>query len=161
MKVIDVLNKKGHEFRSVGTDETLRDILSQLVRHNIGSLVVVSATNVPIGLVTERSVIETLAREGEQAIRAIARSVMLSPPLSCHPQDSVRNAMTSMTLRRTRHLLVADGDAFLGIVSLGDLVKYKLQDAELENLVLRDMAAIRQFQPDRDGLDHAGAVRRW
>lgn len=153
MKIIDVLNKKGRGVHKVPADETFRVVIDKLVHHGVGSLVVTAPDNTPVGLITERSVIETLARTGRGTIDATARAMMLFPLPSCRPDDNVRNAMSLMTSQRTRHLIVVDSDETIGIVSLGDLVKYKLQDTELENLVLRDMVGVSQLLsgPDRRG----------
>jgi CBS domain-containing protein len=70
---------------------------------------------------------------------------MRSPAPSCRPDQTIREGLEMMTTLRTRHLVVADGAEILGVVSIGDLVKYRLQDAELENLVLRDMAGARSL----------------
>ncbi|MGC8536354.1 MAG: CBS domain-containing protein [Rhizomicrobium sp.] len=153
MKIIDVLNKKERAVRKVPAYETLRVVIDQPVHHRVGSLVVTAPDNTPIGLITERSVIETLARTGRGTIDGTARAMMPFPLPSCRPDDNVRNAMSLMTSQRTRHLIVVDSGETIGIVSLGDLVKCKLQDPELENLVLREMVGVSELLsgPDRRG----------
>lgn len=144
MKIIDVLNKKGHGIHKVLADETLRVVIDQLLHHGVGSIVVTAPDNTPIGLITERSIIEILVHNNWDTIDTCARAMMMSPAPLCGPDDNVRDAMLLMTSRRTRHLIVVDSSRAIGIVSLGDLVKYKLQDTELENLVLRDMVGVNQ-----------------
>ncbi len=140
MKIIDVLNKKGHGYHTVQSQETLDEVLRRFIKYGIGSLVVNDDNNNPIGVLTERSVIGTFARMGEHAIKAMAGNIMLSPAPSCRPNCSIREAMSMMTMARTRHLIVSDAVGAYGIVSLGDLVSCKLEDTELENLVLKDLA---------------------
>lgn len=154
MKIIDVLNKKGHEYYKVPSHEHFERLLELLSAYRVGSLVVTDAHNTAIGLVTERSVIEALAERGPRAFEATADTVMLSPVPSCRPDDDVRQVMSTMTAQRTRHLIVSDNAGIYGIVSLGDLVKYRLQDTELENLVLRDMAGAKRIVADHDGMKY-------
>jgi CBS domain-containing protein len=107
----------------------------------MGSLVVEDFFGAAIGLVTERSITEALDRIGPRAVDLTASDLMRAPIPTCRPDSTVRAAMAQMTSLRTRHLVVTDNVTTYGIVSLGDLVKWRLQDAELENSVLRDMAA--------------------
>jgi len=145
MKIVDVLNNKGRAFHRIAATETFDQILKSLMTHGVGSLVVTGSAGVVVGLVSERSVIEALSRAGVQAFDAHASSVMRSPAPSCRPDQTIREGLSMMTTLRTRHLVVADGAEILGVVSIGDLVKFRLQDAELENLVLRDMAGARSL----------------
>lgn len=160
MKIIDVLNKKGHEYYKVPSHERFGRILELLVGYRVGSLVVAGARDSAIGLVTERSIIEALARMGGRAFGMKASDVMLSPAPSCRPGDDVRQAMSMMTALRTRHLIVADDEGTHGIISLGDLVKYRLEDTELENLVLRDMAGAKRIVTDYDSMRYSRGNRR-
>lgn len=161
MKIIDVLNKKGHEYYKVPSHEHFSRILELLVKYRVGSLVVTDAHGAAIGLVTERSVIEALTAMGGRAFDATANAIMLSPIPSCRPGDDVRQVMSTMTTHRTRHLIVSDETGTHGIVSLGDLVKYRLQDTELENLVLRDMAGAKRIVSDHNGTRYPRKSSRW
>ncbi len=159
MKIIDVLNKKGRTFHTISTEERFGRILTSLVTHGVGSLVVMDSTGVTIGIVSERSLIEALSRVGARAFDETAKSVMRSPAPSCRPDQTIRQGLEMMTTLRTRHLVVSDGIEILGVVSIGDLVKYRLEDTELENRVLRDMAGARHLASSGSSLaklDKAG-----
>jgi CBS domain-containing protein len=145
MRISDVLNKKSRNIHRVRSEAKLRTFIRAFVDHNVGSLVVNDFFGAAIGLVTERSIIEALDRLGARAVDLTARDLMRTPVPSCRPDSTVRAAMGLMTSLRTRHLVVTDSLGMHGIVSLGDLVKWRLQDAELENSVLRDMAVARNL----------------
>jgi CBS domain-containing protein len=146
MRISDVLNKKTRDIHRVRSEAKLRTFIRAFVDHNVGSLVVDDFFGAAIGLVTERSIIEALDRLGARAVDLTARDLMRTPVPTCRPDSTVRAAMGLMTSLHTRHLVVTDNLGMQhGIVSLGDLVKWRLQDAELENSVLRDMAVARNL----------------
>jgi len=147
MNVSDALLTKSDRLRlvHVSTDVSLSQLLEIMIEAQIGSIVIAGPHFAisPMGLVTERSIIEEIARKGPDVFSQTARSLMRAPVPQCRDTDSVGDAMILMTTLRTRYLLVARGEDALGIVSIGDLVKLRIRDAELENSVLRDMAAAR------------------
>ncbi|MDE2112650.1 MAG: CBS domain-containing protein [Alphaproteobacteria bacterium] len=161
MKIIDVLNKKGRKYHKIPPNEKFPRILELLVSHGVGSLVVTDVKGVAIGIVTERSVVEALVRWETAVFEEVAESIMFAPAPSCRPELDVRAAMHTMTSLRTRHLVVRDDMDTYGIVSLGDLVKFRLQESELENVVLRDMAGARRFLAERDDTIHPRNRDRW
>jgi len=148
MKIVDVLNKKGHDYCAVGANEMFDQVVRSLVSHGVGSLIVTDPEGAPIGIVSERSLVETFARLGRRAVEETARSVMRTPMPVCRPDLEIREAMAMMTALRTRHLVVADGTNICGVISLGDLVKHRLRDTELENLVLKEMAGAHRLFSD-------------
>lgn len=143
MLVFDVLHAKGGPLVSAAIDTPLPRLLEIMVDAGIGSIVVTAADATMMGIVTERSIVEAAARKGPDVFSQAAYSLMRSPIPFCRPDDTVRHAMQLMTSLRTRHLLVASRDEVFGLVSIGDLVKFRIRDAELETSVLRDMAAAR------------------
>ncbi|MBU6296722.1 MAG: CBS domain-containing protein [Alphaproteobacteria bacterium] len=159
MKIIDVLDKKGRTYHTIPAHESFSQILKLLVTHGVGSLVVTDSNGATIGIVSERTLIEALSRMGARAFDKTAKSVMRSPVPSCRPDHTIRQGLSTMTTLRTRHLVVCDSAETYGVVSIGDLVKYRLQDTELENLVLRDMAGARHLASSGSALrrfDKAG-----
>src|SRR5262245_25928366 len=139
-KISNVLAEKGTHVVTVWPDKRLGQVPQLFDERNVSSLVVVDHSGRPVGLVTDRELVRALARRGVAALDLPVSHVMLSPPPTCSPDHAVGDAMRQMTENRVRHVLVMRGDAMAGIVSIGDLVKVRLDDAELENRVLREMA---------------------
>lgn len=140
MKISDVLAEKGGHVVTVWPDKRLGQVAQQFDERNIASVVVVDHAGRPIGLVTDRELVRALARHGVAALDSPVSHVMLSPAPACSPHHTVGDVMRQMTEHRVRHVLVIRGEAMVGIVSIGDLVKVRLDDAEMENRVLREMA---------------------
>lgn len=140
MKVSDILAAKGSRVVTVWPSKPLDGILRLFDERGIASAVVVDAQEHPLGIVTDRGALRQITRRGAEALGMDASRVMETPLPTCAPSTRVSEAMFIMTDRRVRHLVVMDGDRMAGIVSIGDLVKTRLQDAELESRVLREMA---------------------
>lgn len=140
VKIKDVLAYKGSDIKTISPAARLDLIAELLARLGIASLVVIDSDRRPLGIVTERHALWTIARRGKEAFDLTAADVMESPVPVCSPSDGLRHVMDVMTRRRLRHLLVQENGAVHGIVSIGDLVQAHLRDAEMENRVLRDMA---------------------
>ncbi|MEZ5843350.1 MAG: CBS domain-containing protein [Hyphomicrobiaceae bacterium] len=140
MQIRDVLTHKGNRVVAIWTTRVVRDALRLLEENGIASLVVTNYEGRPLGLVSDRELIGTLARHGERAFDFGVVDVMISPPPTCGPETSVQQALRKMTEQRVRHLIVQESGETRGIVSIGDLVKARLEDAETESRVLRDMA---------------------
>lgn len=115
-------------------------MLTRPDQRNISSLVVTDHIGRPMGLVMDRDVLREIARRGASALHLPARTVMRSPAPTCRLEDTLTQIMRRMTHDRIRHLIVLDELRLIGIVSIGDLMKSKLLDADLENRVLRDRA---------------------
>ena len=143
MKIHDVLADKGRQVVTVWPEKQLGDIPRLFDERNIASVVVVDHAENPLGIVTDRDVLRALARIGITAFERPVSEAMESPPPSCLPDDTVNQILRVMTERRVRHVVVMHGRKMVGIVSIGDLVKFRLKDAELENQVLRDLALTR------------------
>ena len=143
MIIADVLNAKTGQLVTAQIDTPLVDLLKIMAEAGIGSIAATSSDSKIVGLITERSIIEAAARNGSKVFAQAASSVMRSPIPVCKYNDTVSHAMRLMTDLRTRHLLVSMKGDMPGIVSIGDLVKFRIRDTELENLVLRDIAASR------------------
>lgn len=141
MKIGDVLANKGYRVETVTSATPLGSIISRFSEAGIASAVIVDATHKPQGIVTDKIIIDIIAKHGIGALQLSAGEVMQSPAPLCGPGDSLSFAMRIMTNKRTRHLIVQTDGAMLGIVSIGDLVHFRIRDAELESDVLRDMAS--------------------
>ncbi len=138
MRISDILDLKGHRVETVWPSRSVGDVPRLFVNRNIASVVVIEAGDRPVGIVTDRLLIRALAEHGMEIIGLTAKDIMQSPPPSCAPTDSVAHVLDIMTEKRVRHMLVMANSKMLGIVSIGDLVKHRLRDAEMETNVLRD-----------------------
>ncbi len=119
-------------------DTTIERIAQRMCSDRVGAFVVSSDGLRLDGLVTERDVVLCVARHGGAVVQLRAHDVMQHSAVTCAPGDSLRSAMAAMTRARVRHLPVVDGGCLRGIVSIGDVVKSLVDDAELESRVLRD-----------------------
>jgi CBS domain-containing protein len=140
MRIKDVLADKGHRVVTVWPGKLVADLPALFDEHHIASVVVVDTAGRLLGIVTDRLFMTALARRGLGMLELTAADIMQSPAPSCSADDTVAHAMRLMTDERVRHLVVTKDGAMAGIVSIGDLVKCRLQDAELESRVLREMA---------------------
>lgn len=131
----------GRAVISVGRDATVREIVALLARHRIGAVLVIDGEGAILGIVSERDVAAGLDRLGAAILDAAAGGVMTSPVITVPPGTSVAAAMGVMTDRRVRHLPVVDGGRLVGLVSIGDLVKRRIEDAEGEAASLKDYIA--------------------
>lgn len=137
MTIASILREKGNAVTTVTGDLTIHDVVSLLREHRIGALIVVDADRIA-GVVSERDVVKFLHEKGAAILEAKARDIMTARVLTVGPADSVGSALGLMTERRIRHLPVVDGERLVGIVSIGDLVKRRIDDAEHEAGLLKE-----------------------
>ena len=140
MLVREVLERKGSEVVSVGSDQAIWAVLRKFQINRVGALVVTDEAGDLVGLLSERDLVHGLASRGKQLIDLTVREVMTTDVPTCSPSDRVTDVMSTMTNRRVRHLPVVDDGQLRGLISIGDAVKARLDDAALENRVLRDLS---------------------
>jgi len=140
MGIATVLKDKGRNVASVHPDVPVKEIIHLLVQRRIGAVLVLEG-ECPVGIVSERDIVRCLSTEGAAVLARVARDVMTAPVITIRPEESVCDAMELMTDRRIRHLPVVDSGALVGIVSIGDLVKRRIAEAEQEALALKDYIA--------------------
>ncbi len=140
MKIDDIVGAKGREVTAVSHDAKLGDVARVMRDKRIGSVLVRNAKGQTVGIVTERVLVEAMAASSTCAETTTATSVMVTPPPTIQGSDDLYLAMRQMTTTRNRHLVVMTGNEVAGVVSIGDLVKVRMRDMELENGVLRDIA---------------------
>ncbi|MGH7373751.1 MAG: CBS domain-containing protein [Candidatus Rokuibacteriota bacterium] len=139
MTVAAILKAKGSHVETTRPDTTLYTVAWELRSKNIGALVVVGEDSTTIlGMISERDVVRQLIEHGAQLLAQPVSKVMTAPMLTCTPDDRVTGVMARMTRHRVRHLPVIEGGRLAGIVSIGDLVKYRLDELELEANILRE-----------------------
>jgi CBS domain-containing protein len=141
MKVADILRIKGSVVKTVAPHETALLLSGHLRAEQIGALVVSTDGNSIDGIVSERDLAYGLATHGARLPTIPISELMTKSVVVCSPEDSVTDVMKLMTRRRIRHVPVKDGDQLVGIISIGDVLKHRLGELQVEANVLRDYAA--------------------
>jgi CBS domain-containing protein len=132
MRISQVLAAKAiQEVVTVSPDATVRDLLRRLAEHNVGALVVSSDGKRVEGIVSERDVVRRLIGD-EGLLDAQVSSIMTTDVQTCSGDDPVNALMQVMTERRVRHVPVMEADEMVGIISIGDVVKTRMQELEFE-----------------------------
>src|SRR5262249_35960699 len=143
MKVREILEIKGAHVHTIEPDRTILDAVALLVEHGIGALLVREAGGVIAGIISERDVLRVSCdRSGELGAIRIG-DVMTRGLIICGPHDEIDYAMGIVSKNRVRHLAVMDGGRVAGMISIGDLVKARLDAAEYENRYLREYIEAR------------------
>ena len=138
MSVGEILKAKGTEVQTIDGDAPVADAVERLRDERIGALVVSSDGQTIEGVFSERDVITGLADHGEALLSRKVRDLMTTSVATCSPDDGVEKVMLEMTELRARHFPVVDAGRLVGIVSIGDVVKNRLDEVQLEKNVLRD-----------------------
>ncbi len=141
MKVARILEQKGREVVTVRADLGVATAVRRLVLAGIGALVVSEDGEHVDGLLSERDIVRALAEEGGGVMAPERRvgDIMTRQVRVCGVDDEIRQVMDVMTRYRVRHLPVVEDGRLVGIVSIGDIVKNRLEEIELEASVLRDV----------------------
>ena len=138
MKISAILNRKQSGVVTIDMLSTLKAAAELMTRHRIAALVVIES-GAPVGLLSERHIVEVFAHQGKFAEEMRIRQVIERQLINVSPEDTIKRAMSLMTHTRIRHLPVMEENELVGIVSLGDVVKHRLEELELEANVLRDI----------------------
>jgi CBS domain-containing protein len=137
MTIAAILNGKGHDVESISSDRKVRDAVALLAQRRIGALPVIDDGEVR-GVFSERDVIYCLAAAGADALDKSVGEVMTSPAVTVAPKDAALGALSLMTRRRNRHLPVIEDGRIVGLVSIGDVVKYRIERIEADAEAMRD-----------------------
>ena len=140
MRVADILRIKGSVVKTVQPHETALLLSGHLRAEQIGALVVSTDGNSIDGIVSERDLAYGLATYGSRLPTIPISELMTKAVVVCSPEDSITDVMKLMTRRRIRHVPVKDGDQLVGIISIGDVLKHRLEELQVEADVLRDYA---------------------
>lgn len=138
MSVRDILTAKGSTVETIRGEAALPLALHKLASLRIGALVVSPDGEQVEGVLSEGDIVRALSRHGARLLDMNVRDVMAKGGPSCSPDDSITAVTVEMTRNRKRHLPVVDGTRLVGIISVGDVVKKRLDDLELEAAVLRE-----------------------
>lgn len=141
MNVETILRGKGRAVATIRPDQTIAAALAALCERNIGALVVSEDGERVDGLISERDIVHGLSNHGAALLSLEIAEVMTRRVITCEPSDDVADLMAEMTNRRIRHLPVVDEGRLVGIVSIGDLVKSRLDEIEYEARSLRSFIA--------------------
>jgi len=136
MTIKAILEGKGGEVLSVLPDAPVSAVVALLAEKRIGAVSVIEHGKV-CGIFSERDVIYGLAKEGAAILERKVSEVMTAPAVTVSPNSAIMAGLSMMTRRRIRHLPVVDGDAVIGFVSIGDLVKYRIDKIEAEAEAMR------------------------
>ncbi len=137
MTIETILRQKGTDVATIEPEASIRRAADWLRIKNIGALVVTSG-NAVLGLISEREIVHAFSRHGETAASMLVKEIMRQGVITVPPEESVNRMMKLMTRHRVRHMPVLRDGKLAGIISIGDVVKYRLDDLELETNVLRD-----------------------
>jgi CBS domain-containing protein len=143
MHVSDILKAKGSRVVTVRPDVTVEHLAQRLRAERVGALVVSETGTSADGIVSERDVAYGIAEQGAAILGRTAAEVMTKAVVTCSPDDTIAHVAKTMTHRRIRHLPVTEGKRLVGIISVGDVVRHRLDELELEANVLRDYAVAR------------------
>ncbi len=137
MFVSDILSQKGTAIFTVAPAASVAEICQQLSARRIGSVLVLDGDGSVAGIVSERDLVRALARHGAEALALEARQVMTRGVVTCDPDDSIDGIMQTMTEGRFRHIPVVRHGELMGLVSIGDVVKARLEEARQETEALK------------------------
>ena len=132
MRIADVLRGKGGAVVTINPDATVTELLAGLAEHNIGAMVVAGPDGIE-GIVSERDVVRQLHTHGASVLSRPIETIMTSVVSTCSKEDTVDSLTLLMTENRVRHVPVLENGKLIGIVSIGDVVKTRMQELESEH----------------------------
>jgi CBS domain-containing protein len=144
MRVRELLRRKPTTVVTADPNMSVATAASMLVARGIGTLPVVSGSGNVVGLVSERDLVRAIHEHRDRVPALSLHQVMAAPAPACSGDDSLYDVMSRMTLERLRHLVVLEQGRLAGVLSVGDLVKYRLEQLETEAGILRDYVAAQR-----------------
>jgi CBS domain-containing protein len=138
MTVQAILSRKGSDVLTIEPTADLASAVKILSERRIGALVVTGADRRVVGIISERDVVRTLGQRGADAFKVPVAEVMTRRVVTCGPRDTVSEIMERMTAGKFRHVPVVELDRLAGIISIGDVVKWRLEEMQHETEVLHD-----------------------
>jgi CBS domain-containing protein len=141
MQVDNILQSKGGAVYTVPSDARISEAVGLLNAHRIGAVVVVGAGGEVAGILSERDIVRKMGDDPTQFLETRVSECMTKSVVTCGRGDTIATVMERMTQFRIRHIPIVEGGALVGIVSIGDVVKRKIEEAEQEALALREYIA--------------------
>lgn len=141
MKVSRILHTKGNNITTVTPDRPILEVVGEMRRLGIGAVVVVDPDGGLAGILSERDIVQSLADHGERLAHLTARDLMTSEVTVCDPHQDVHDVMRQMSGGRFRHVPVMDRGQLAGIISIGDVVRARIDELERETEALQHYIA--------------------
>ena len=141
MRIADILRHKGEtDLVCISPGDSLERAAQILAARGVGALLARDVDGRLAGIISERDVVHAIAHHGQAALQLKVNDVMTHEVMTCRANDLVRDIMRLMTARRIRHVPVTDGEKIVDIISIGDLLNWRLKEQDLEVEVLRDLS---------------------
>lgn len=141
MSVLAILENKPKNIITATSDMSIATIAKLLAKHRIGAIVVCDSANKVEGIISERDIVRDLANDGADIMQYPVSRCMTKKVVSCTSEDTIQSVMEIMTENHFRHMPVCEDDKLIGIISIGDVVKIKIQQAEKDAQDMRDYIA--------------------
>lgn len=144
MQVSDILRSKDSRVLTIKPDATIQTLSHRLRTEKVGAFIVSRDGKSLDGIISERDVAHGVAAHGAGLSQLPVSDLMTHTVFTCAPEDTIAEVMQVMTHRRIRHLPVKRGDEVIGVVSIGDILKHRIEEARLEANIMRDYAIARR-----------------
>jgi CBS domain-containing protein len=141
MNVATILGEKGRQVITAKSDASLLEIAETLREHSIGCIVVSDGDDKIAGIVSERDLVRAIAKSGTDVLKTPVSSSMTKKVITCQISDTIHTIMAAMTDGRFRHMPVVEDDKLIGVISIGDVVRVRIAEAEMEAASMRDYIA--------------------
>jgi CBS domain-containing protein len=141
MTVRKILNLKGSDVVTIAPEKKLLDAIALLAKHRIGALIVTGKNREVLGVLSERDIVRLLSNKDNNRFENTVASAMTSAVKSCEPDDTIQRIMHVMTQGRFRHMPVVENGRLAGVISIGDVVKLRLEEMERESEHLKEYIA--------------------
>ena len=132
MKIKSILSEKGGEVLTLRSDAIVEEAVTMLARHRIGALIITDGGGIIKGIISERDIIRHLAEDGTEVLKHKIANVMTANVKVCSEEHTVNDAMEIMTRGRFRHLPIEKNGKLIGVISIGDVVKRKIEETQRE-----------------------------
>ncbi len=142
MYVRDILKNKGNDVISVTASDPISAVLSLMADKQIGAVLVTGERGAIAGIISERDIVRSIKNHKEAMFGKTVGDLMTAEVVTCSSQDSISAIMGMMTSRRFRHVPVVDDGELVGVISIGDVVKSRIEEAEAEAEALRKYIAL-------------------
>lgn len=141
MTVRKILNLKGSDVLTIAPDRKLLEAIALLTKHRIGALVVTGNSREVVGIISERDIVRLLSNADNNRFENTVASAMTKEVKTCKPEDTIQRVMQVMTAGRFRHMPVVENGKLAGVISIGDVVKLRLEEMERESEHLKEYIA--------------------
>jgi CBS domain-containing protein len=141
MNVATIIGEKGRQVITAKSDASLLEIAETLREHSIGCIVVCDGDDKIAGIVSERDLVRAIAKSGTDVLKTPVSNSMTKKVVSCQKGDTIHTIMAAMTDGRFRHMPVVEDDRLIGVISIGDVVRLRIAEAEMEAASMRDYIA--------------------